>query len=457
MIRRRTKTLPRKDERGITMLLVAIALVSMLAMVALAIDVITLYSARSETPRAADSAALAAAKMLVDAGVTADPANTTLQGTAQTLATKVATDVATKSSIAGRQVQSADVTVTFPNGAAPSFGINPTVNVSVVNANLPTFFSRIWSRATLTVRASALAEAFNPSNSSSLIAAGVPVVARGVKPFLIPNCDPVNANNHGSNCGAGFAKFFDPTTGAITNPGVAPTGVIGEQFHLYSDCTGAGPNCGLGSPTVGMGSGGLTVYYYPAQMPTATANACPASCVGSTDFEQDIECCNPSPISCGTSATLPVVDQLAVDTSVFPDGGGGPAQDGVQCLIHQSGGTGQDTLNIGPPLPYPLEIQVGGNNPLAGSSSLSANDLVTRSDSLVTIPVYDGAATPPLPPAKVNIIGFLQVFINQAFPGGGGPKAGEFQVTVVNVLGCGSNATGAPVSSASGVPVRLIR
>jgi hypothetical protein len=85
---------------------------------------------------------------------------------------------------------------------------------------------------------------------------------------------------------------------------------------------------------------------------------------------------------------------------------------------------------------------------------LSGNDLVTTSDSLVTIPVYDGAGTPG---ATVNIIGFLQVFIDQAFPGGGGPKAGQFHVTVVNVSGCGSSASGTPISGGSAVPVRLIQ
>jgi hypothetical protein len=88
---------------------------------------------------------------------------------------------------------------------------------------------------------------------------------------------------------------------------------------------------------------------------------------------------------------------------------------------------------------------------------LSANDLVTTSDSLVMVPVYDdttGGGGAPAGP--VNFVGFLQVFINQAFPGGGGPKAGEFQVTVVNMLGCGATATAAPVSSSSAIPVRLI-
>ena len=159
----------RNGERGVTMIIVAIAMVSMLAMVALAIDVITLYAARSEAQRAADSAALAAAKMLVDAGVTGDPGNAGVQAAAQTVATKVAQDVATQIVIAARQVQAADVTVTYPNGGtAATFGVNPEVMVTVNRPSLPTFFSRIWSRAAISVSASATAEAFNPSNSSSI-------------------------------------------------------------------------------------------------------------------------------------------------------------------------------------------------------------------------------------------------------------------------------------------------
>ncbi len=174
-------------------------MLSMLAIVALAIDVITLYSARSETQRAADSAALVAAKMLVDAGCYGDPGNAALQTTAQTIATTAAKDVARQSVIAGRPIRQRDVCATFPNSGAPSFAINPQVNVTVQNANLPTFFSRIWSRAALTVRASASAEGFNPSNSSSVGSGqSVPVIVRGGKPFricriaiLLLECHPI--------------------------------------------------------------------------------------------------------------------------------------------------------------------------------------------------------------------------------------------------------------------------
>src|SRR5271156_543161 len=81
----------RHDERGQTIILVAISLVSLLAMAALAIDVVTLYSARSEIQRAADAAALAGAKALADSGITTllltDPNFTTVQPWATTAAT----------------------------------------------------------------------------------------------------------------------------------------------------------------------------------------------------------------------------------------------------------------------------------------------------------------------------------------------------------------------------------
>jgi hypothetical protein len=442
------------------MLLVVVAMLSMLGIIALAIDVITLYSARSETQRAADAAALAAAKMLVDMGVTTDPAATVPTAAQIDAATKAAQSVATNLSIAARQVQTSDVTLSFPGSGSTTFPVNPKVTVTVQNTNLPTFFARIWSRAALTVRATATAEGFNPSNSSSIGGTAMPIVARGVKPFLIPNCDPVHAAPPPLGCG-GAATFFDRVTGAITNSGPAPAGIIGETFTLISDCTA--PGCSIPGPptTIPSTSPYPTVKYYPVQMSLA-ATACPSSCGGGpTTFQSNIECSNPTPISCGTTATAPAVNQLLLDDTVFPDGHFGPAQTGVECLIHQlTGGTGQDTLlNPGPPLPYPLQIQVGTSHPLAGTV-LSTNDLVTTSDSLVTIPVYDQTVVPNVPgptsASAVNVIGFLQVFIVDAFQGGG-PQAGQFDVIVVNVSGCGNAASGTPVMASSAIPVRLIQ
>ena len=63
----------RHRERGQTILLVAISLVALLAMAALAIDVVTLYVASSQIQRATDAAALAGAKAIADSGFTSLP------------------------------------------------------------------------------------------------------------------------------------------------------------------------------------------------------------------------------------------------------------------------------------------------------------------------------------------------------------------------------------------------
>ncbi len=122
------------------MLLVVVAMLSMFAIMALAVDVITLYSARSEAQRAADAGALGAAKMLVDMGVTTDPTATVPTAGQIDAATKAAQSVAVHSIIAGRQVQTGDVTLTFPGNGTPTFNVNPKVIVTVQNTNLPTFF-----------------------------------------------------------------------------------------------------------------------------------------------------------------------------------------------------------------------------------------------------------------------------------------------------------------------------
>ena len=161
-------------------------MVSLLAMAALAIDVVTLYVARSEMQRAADAAALAGAKAFVDSGVTslgpADPNLATVQGMAQTMATTVINSMVPQNRIQGTPpllVGTPAFDFTRPG--------NPQVSVTLQRADLPTFFSRIWGRSLSTVSATAVAEAYNPGNAP----AGYPPIApRCVKPLLLANQDP---------------------------------------------------------------------------------------------------------------------------------------------------------------------------------------------------------------------------------------------------------------------------
>src|ERR1700733_12243833 len=80
-----------RREHGQTIILVAVSLVSLLAMAALAIDVVTLYVASSQIQRAADAAALAGAKAIADSGFTTLPSADPNYAAAQLLAQNMAT------------------------------------------------------------------------------------------------------------------------------------------------------------------------------------------------------------------------------------------------------------------------------------------------------------------------------------------------------------------------------
>ena len=110
----------RHGEHGLTMVLVAVAMVAIIAMAALSIDVVTLYLAREEAQRAADAGALAAARVISISGITgaADPDTdasswTAICGSGTSVASLTAKAVAEENSVAGI---APTVTVTYSSG-----------------------------------------------------------------------------------------------------------------------------------------------------------------------------------------------------------------------------------------------------------------------------------------------------------------------------------------------------
>src|SRR5215470_12947565 len=101
----RRKLSHRKTESGQTLMLVAVAMVSLLAITALGVDLVSLYAARGEIQRAADAAALAGAKAFVDSGVTTDPTKPQLQPIAQTMALAYASAAAAQNLVSGGTTQ----------------------------------------------------------------------------------------------------------------------------------------------------------------------------------------------------------------------------------------------------------------------------------------------------------------------------------------------------------------
>jgi hypothetical protein len=124
---------------------------------------------------------------------------------------------------------------------------------------------------------------------------------------------------------------------------------------------------------------------------------------------------------------------------------------GASCLINAD--NGPDSLDQ---TTYPYQIRAGLGNPLVSAGVVNTSDVVTASNSIVTVPIL-ASSTPVLPPGRpvVTVVGFLQLFIY----GIGGTTGTDIQVNVLNVVGCGdgkTNPVGTPVAGSSPVPVRLI-
>jgi Flp pilus assembly protein TadG len=445
-------------ERGVTMALVALAITAIVAMAGMSIDIGTLYQASAEAQRAADAGALAGARTLSMSGMTGDPTNSSGDWTnACTAATNAATTAADQNLIGGSAPGTVSVTFLSSDagGRSPSncsstgavaFGVNPMVTVQVAQTGLPTFFSRIWGRTGSSVSATATAEAFNPSASENFSSSAdvIPVQPRCVKPWIVPNADPVNGTT-----------FVSPTDGSITHQGINPTsaagsGVIGEEFELRSDCGGpSAGNCGplTNNPPIPTAGTPAILEYVPATV-SGTPVGVP-SCATATPYQEAIGGCDETTAyQCGVqagSASSPTI----VDFSENPGIASGDTATATECLIHDSGG--RDHMNTGV---FPFQITAGAGNPLKVTGSQ-----ITSSDSIVSLPIYDSTTPPGTPLAansKVTIVGFLQVFIEQLTGGANG----HVHAYVMNVAGCGNGLTttvnpGA-LTGTSPVPVRLI-
>ncbi len=443
---------PRKDDvkdahskqRGVTIALVALSMVSIIAMAALSIDVGTLYQAKAEAQRAADVAALAGARELSLSGMTGDPSNITGDWSAAcATATQTAQSVANQNLVGGAVPSTVTVTFLANDGSNCSsvgaFGVNPMVTVKVAQSTLPTYFSRIWGQTGSSVSASATAEAFNPSGSEAYASTLISVQPRCVKPWIVPNVDPGNTPN----------AFVTRVDGSIVHPGIGVgNGVIGETFNLAADCKAAPGACApLPNPTPGVNPAG-TLQYLPGLAPAASA-AVPSCIDPAKTYQQAVAGCDQTTqYQCGVPSA-DAVPQNLVDVSENPSGAGGDTSTAAQCLTYQSPGTGQDTLVT---TAFPYQIQAGAGNPLKASGTA-----VTSSTSIVSLPIYDSSVSLTFTgtQAPVTIVGFLQVFINSV-----DPATGNVNVTVLNVAGCGNGGTYTvgpnPLNGTSPVPVRLI-
>jgi hypothetical protein len=444
-------------EKGVIITLVAMCMLGFVgAMAAFSIDVVTLYTARSEAQLAADAGALAGARVLANSGMTSSNV-ATVGANAAPLAIAVAAQVAANNPVGGRNLISGpstcvagqEICVTV-NTAALDFIANPQVTVAVQRTDLPTFFARIWGRTAFTVKASATAEAYNPSSLQNTVAGpGLPIAPMCVKPWLLPNMSPTTA-------GAG-GPIFTAASGAIADTTLlgweTPNGGGPTAYKLRTDCTN---NCGPPAP-------GTNVWrYYPGttdpatgSFPAPSATSC-TGCAGFTNYELSIAGCVQTPISCNATVT--------VDTTNYPNRDT-ETETAVNTLTHSAfalnSGDSVDTTATPSP---PFQFLAGTDDPIVKSGALTSGTVVMLSDSLVTVPVID--TTTAWPPTTttyptVQIIGFVQLFLN---PTGREevPANGHIHTQVINLVGCGDvagdEATGTPIigNGASPVAVRLI-
>jgi Putative Flp pilus-assembly TadE/G-like len=443
----------RKGERGVTILIVAVAMIAMLAMLALAVDIVSLYVAEGDAQRAADAAALAGAKAFVSSGFTSGQLGDPTSGTAQDqvcngstgLADLQAQAVAAPNLIAGAAATSVTTSCTFPIN-------NPQITVTVQRTGLPSFFARIWGSRIISVSRSAKAEAYNPSGQS------VPIQVHSVKPWLIPNGTP--------------NFYFNTTTYNMFNNGSAFIGQPPAKFTLNPNLTAPPP-----APTP------TAVLFYAIDIPISPPTpVCPptsaVSCSnlgtgGSTrrDYEENIACSGMYSVK-----STDQIDPSSPITMIDPVKGqiknGQATIAGTQCLIHAdpgsvAPGSGQDTINPSA-VGTPVTISGGYNNP---NPALQNALSISRSDSVVTVPVYDdkGVApctgNPPVCNQQLQIIGFLQLGIQYV------DGSGNVYAVILNAAGsnpANSGTTPLPagwldsanfrhVNEAAPVPVRLIQ
>lgn len=473
----------RQNEGGVTIILVALAMVAIMGMAVLSIDLVTLYLAKEEAQRSADEAALAAARILSISGITGDPGNSSSNWGSicgpNGVATQAAQAVVAQNTVAG--LAPGTVTVNYAAGtngtvgagttdctslSSSAFGVNPLVTVTLSRPNLPSFFSRFWGNPGQTVTATATAEAFNASDSGAVgnqtTGTITPVQPWCVKPWVVPNRNPLHSPNCTTNCD----PFVDPSTGAILHQGISlngggsSNGVIGETFSLAPDCR-HNPNTCTKRATppaanyIGSGYVAATpnLLFLPGQV-TTQPSAVPSCTTGDAYNEAIVGCDQNTNYSCGVPSAQAAVPN-AVDLTTNP---WQPIRNAAQCLIHQNDTSaalppsGQDQFDTpGYPTAFPFQIHAGSSNVLG----IAAGSVISTSPSVVSLPICDGScdSVPDNAVTQVTFIGFLQVFIN------GFDNNGNLSVTVLNVVGCGNGSNGTPANPVVGtspVPVRLV-
>ena len=276
--------------------------------------------------------------------------------------------VAAQNLIAGLPAQSV---VTACSSTLP--GYNPQIQVTVTRTGIPTFLAGMFGQSTRSVSATALAEAYNPQTGYP------PIAIHGVKPWA----------------------FYAPTTTTV-----------GAALPLT-------PTSGSSLPM----ANGFYALDGPAPIACPSSNAISCTSIGTGgvgNYLDNIGCENGATL--GNGRTIGPGQTFQVDprpsTAFAPE-----TITGIECLIHASG---PGPMNTGQDLFVCKTITGGSNNPNAALQGVSN---ISRSDSVVTVPVIN---LPAIPGGPFPIAGFLQLGIQHVLPLTDPANPGGIQTVILN-------------------------
>jgi putative Flp pilus-assembly TadE/G-like protein len=404
-------------ERGATLVMIAGALAVILTAAALSIDLGALYVQRSEAQRAADAGALAGAQVFATSGCTLNAS--CLSGTVELAATAQATQVAQQNLVLGQ-------TPTIPAPTFSAGGGSQTDPLITVTATAPakTFFLPLSAGATISAKATA--EAYNPSGSTT----GPKICASCLKPFFVPNCDPIHLNVINPNCPTTAGAFF--SNGNIVNG----NSIVGNSWQLHLQTSGN---------QQAVPSQWLEVAF------DETAPGCSGG-QGATAWAKGVTQCPTNQITCGTQ--LCTLNGFKV----------GPNNQAVGDLISYGNGkpngtNATDSVSCSNGV---CTMRAGSRNPFAANGQT-----ITQSGSLVSVPVYDG--TMQSGGGVVSVVGYMQLFIKDIQHQG---QFDNIDVVIVSATTCGNMSGAGSCGSTGGgsgtggtasgggatlIPVRLVQ
>lgn len=399
--------LRQKSESGYVMVTVALLLVVLLGFTALAIDIGTLLSDRTQAQQAADAAALAGAFTFVLGNN-----NPSLYPEPDT-AISHATQIALANTVMGDPITAPQVSVCVgtvqPDGTC-SEDISLRRVAVTIQRQQSAFFSKIMNLGNPMVTVRGIAEAAQDSCG-----------AKCVKPFFIPNTILANLGASSTACDACAANqvLVDTSNGSTT------------QFA--QDRYGTQVSIHAGNPAQAIGPG----QFYAIDIPI---DKFPNGCPGGDCYRTAISTCLTSALVCQNF--------YSVKTGAMV----GPTTQGVKDLIGD-----------------PPRDQYVGVGKYKAPSDPAGGPYHDTSRALVIAPIWDACSMPGFCPAaafpngtqvSLQIVGFAVFFI-ESVQGGG-----DVIARLINVVGCnpGTNCgtpggitfDGSP-SPYSPLPIRLVR